>query len=706
MSAFTRWVLGHKLAIAAFWLVTTIVGFAFVQTATNALSQQFSLPGQKAYETNVKMVKEYGNGGPYTPAVAVVRLPPGKSILQPDTKAAVEHVFQGARQVFPAARTADYFTTKDSAFISNDGRTTFELLYLPPAAGFGGSPGLDPLTAYFDKATVDGAPFHVTGIESLAVGSSGGGGPGVFAEAMFGGIGALIVLVLVFRSFMALVPLLMAVVTIPTTFLVVWGLTAVTQVSFIVEFLIALIGLGVAIDYSLLIVLRWREERAAGLPNEEAVQRAMERAGLAVIFSGTTVAIGLFALIAIPVPFLQSVGYGGMLIPLVSVLVATTLLPVVLAKIGPRVDWPKFGQRHPDGGRLWSTWGRLVVRYRWPAIIVAVAILGALVYPLGHLNLGTSRPDSLAKSGSAYQGLQELKTSGIGEGVLMPFELLVKQHGTTPIGTIVNQFSHIAGARGAVAPDGSQWMRGDDRILDVYAGTDASSGTGLDVLSRVQHEADSMNGQAAVGGAPAQGQDFIHAVYGNFPLMIVLIIVITFVLLARAFRSVILPLKAVALNVLSVGAAWGAMTLVWQDGHGSSQVFGVASTGSITSWIPVMVFAFLFGLSMDYEVFILSRTREEYDRLGNTDDAMALSIGRTGRLVTSAALILFLAFVSLGSGPETDIKVLATGLAVGILLDATVIRCLLVPAVVSVLGKWNWWLPAPVAKILRVQPSS
>jgi RND superfamily putative drug exporter len=188
--------------------------------------------------------------------------------------------------------------------------------------------------------------------------------------------------------------------------------------------------------------------------------------------------------------------------------------------------------------------------------------------------------------------------------------------------------------------------------------------------------------------------------------MIVLISVITFVLLARAFRSLLLPLKAVILNVISVCAAWGVLVIFWQQGHGSELLWGISATGSITSWIPLMVFAFLFGLSMDYEVFILARMREEYDETGDTNQAVVRGIARTGRLVTSAALILFLAFLSMASGPETDVKVLATGLATGILLDATIIRALLVPAVVSLFGRWNWVLPPGPARLLRVKPST
>jgi putative drug exporter of the RND superfamily len=241
--------------------------------------------------------------------------------------------------------------------------------------------------------------------------------------------------------------------------------------------------------------------------------------------------------------------------------------------------------------------------------------------------------------------------------------------------------------------------------VDAFGTPDASTAEGRATVDRVRAAARTAGPEVHVGGLAAQNKDFIEAVYGNFPLMIALIALITFVLLARAFRSLLLPLKAVILNVISVAAAWGVLELVWQAGHGSNLIWGIPATGSITSWIPLMVFAFLFGLSMDYEVFILARMREEYDATGSTDTAVVRGIGRTGRLVTSAALILFLAFVSLGSGPGTEIKVLATGLAAGILLDATVIRALLVPAVISLFGRWNWWLPPTPARLLRVQPS-
>jgi len=214
-----------------------------------------------------------------------------------------------------------------------------------------------------------------------------------------------------------------------------------------------------------------------------------------------------------------------------------------------------------------------------------------------------------------------------------------------------------------------------------------------------------MPGVIGVAGVGAAQIDFLKAVYGNFPLMLTLIAVLTIVLLARAFRSILLPIKAVILNLITLAATLGFMVLFWQSGHGSNAIFGVAATGAVTFWLPLMVFAFLFGLSMDYEVFILSRIREEYDRGGSTNAAVVTGVGRTGRLITSAALILFLAFVALASGPGTDLKTFASALGFGILLDATIVRSLLVPALVSMFGKWNWYLPDWTAKVLRVQPS-
>ena len=706
MAPLTRWVLTHKRTVVIFWVILTLIGMGSASSATKSLKQKISVPGKEGFVTNQRIAHNFhGTGGNGDPLLAVVTLPSGKVVSSPVVEGELRAIESRLRRTLPGTRLAGYASTHNPGFLSADKRTTFVVAYPPPdpKQAFEANPeAAKAASRALAGSTVGGARVHLTGFDALSVQSGGGKGPGVLLEAMLGGFGALLVLAFVFGSFLAIVPIMMAIVSILTTFLVVWGLTAVTEVSPIVQFLIALIGLGVSIDYSLIVVVRWREERAHGLELEAAIERAMQTAGRAVLFSGTTVAIGLFALVALPVPFLRSVGYGGMLIPLISVIVALTLLPVVLAKLGPRLDWP---HRRSDemASSSWTRWAELVVRRRWVAALGAAVLLAALVLAASSLQLGISNVNTIAKQGDAKQGLLALERSGIGSGVLIPDEVLVT--GGSSAAQVAKTLAVLPGVHGAVAPDSAQWQHPGVAVLDVFSTPDASSQEGRDTLDRVRSAVHAAGPDVRLGGQPAQNADFISAVYGNFPLMIALIALITFVLLARAFRSLLLPLKAVVLNVISVGAAWGVLDLVWQRGHGSSLIWGISATGSVTAWIPLMVFAFLFGLSMDYEVFILARMREEYDKTGSTDTAVVRGIGRTGRLVTSAALILFLAFVSLASGPETEIKVLATGLAAGILLDATVIRALLVPAVISLFGRWNWWLPHAPARLLRVEPS-
>ncbi len=706
ISRLTRVVLAHKRIVVAFWVILTLVGIATAGTSTKALKQKFSVPGKEGWVTNQQIARDFhGTGGNSAPQLAVVTLPAGRSVISPTVKRELQAVEARLTQVEPGARVAGYASTGSSAFLSRDRQTTFVLAYPPPDPNqpFGDNPNAAKrATAALRGTTVAGAPVHLTGFDALSTQSGGGNGPGVLVEAMLGGLGALLVLAFVFGSFLAIVPILMAIVSIMTTFLVVWGLTTITEVSPIVQFLIALIGLGVSIDYALLVVVRWREERAHGLSGEAAIERTMQTAGRAVVFSGTTVAIGLLALVALPLPFLRSVGYGGMLIPLISVLVAMTLLPVVLAKLGQRLDWPHI-RDDDNASRSWTNWAHLVVRRRRIAALGAALVLAALVLAATNLQLGISNVNTIAREGDAKQGLLALERSGIGSGAIVPNEVLVG--GSASPAKVARALASVPGVHGAVAPSSPEWQRHGAAVVEAFPTPDASSASGRSTLDNVRTAARATGSDVHLGGLAAQNEDFINAVYGNFPLMIALIAFITFVLLARAFRSLLLPLKAVVLNVISVGAAWGVLELVWQNGHGSSLIWGIAATGSVTAWIPLMVFAFLFGLSMDYEVFILSRMREEYDATGSTDTAVVRGIGRTGRLVTSAALILFLAFVSLASGPETEIKVLATGLAAGILLDATVIRALLVPAVISLFGRWNWWLPRMPARLLRVEPS-
>jgi RND superfamily putative drug exporter len=708
VSALTRWVLAHKRTVLLLWLVLAVAGAAAAGPASRALEPEFSVPDREGWETNVAIAQRYrGTGGNSAPLLPVVTLPTGRRVDSPSVRGDLRALDARLERALPGARIASFASTGDDAFVSADRRTTFAIIHPRPDrdSTFGENPRAQRAArAALRGATVGGQPVRLTGFDALAEQSGGGGGPGVLLEAVLGGVGALVVLGFVFASFLAVVPLVMAVVSILTTFLLLLGLTELTAVSPIVQFLIALIGLGVAIDYALLVVSRWREERSHGRTNEEAVQRAMETAGRAVVFSGVTVAIGLLALVALPLPFLRSMGYGGMLIPLVSTLVAITLLPVVIGTVGPRLDWPH--RRTDDrASRAWTRWAAAVARRRWFAAGAGLAVAAALALAATDLQLGTDDADTVARSGDARQGLVALERAGIGEGALLPHEILVDQADGAEPDRVAAALRAVDGIHGAVAPSAPAWRSGGSALVEAIPAPDSGSDAGGRALAAVRERAHAAGAGVRVGGRPAQNADFVDAVYGSFPLMIGLITITTFILLARAFRSLLLPAKAILLNIVSVAAAWGVLVLVWQHGYGSEAVWGIQATGSIPSWMPLMVFAFLFGLSMDYEVFILSRMREEYDRTGSTETAVIQGIGRTGRLVTSAALILFLSFASMASGPDTQVKMMATGLAAGILLDATVIRALIVPAVIALLGRWNWWLPAWPARLLRVPPS-
>jgi RND superfamily putative drug exporter len=255
----------------------------------------------------------------------------------------------------------------------------------------------------------------------------------------------------------------------------------------------------------------------------------------------------------------------------------------------------------------------------------------------------------------------------------------------------------VPGVVGATAPPG--WQRGPNSLVEAFPAIDGAAPGIQAIVDRANASLEGTNG--TLTGITAVDRDFLHALFGSFPYVLALVLLLTLILLTRAFRSLVLAIKAVVLNLVSLAAAFGIVVLVFQQGHGSS-LWDIPATGSITAWIPVMIFAFLFGLSMDYEVFMLSRMREAYDETGSTKKAIELGLARTGKLVTSAALILMFAFLVLSSSPGYEIKPLAIGLAAGIIFDATIIRALLVPALMRLLGDANWWMPRWTGTLLRI----
>ncbi|MCU1599391.1 MAG: family transporter, partial [Frankiales bacterium] len=514
-------------------------------------------------------------------------------------------------------------------------------------------------------------------------------------------VGALLILLFVFGTLPAvLAPLAVAIAAILNTFSLVWALSYATSVSIIVQFLIGLVGLGLAIDYALVVIFRFRDELREGNDVESALVETLTHAGRSVLVSGSTVAIGLLALVAIPLPLIRSVGIGGILIPAVSVLASLTLLPALLAVLGHRINkvrvMPKrlLDRGHAEDG-AWGRWARFVLRR--PRAVAAVGILAVVTLAgIGtQLNASETQLRYFPGSGTAIEGRQMLADAHISPGVMKPLNVLVENGGDPQL--IAARMRTVRGVVGAEAPP--TWRSGGTSLVEAFPATDGAAPGIQGVVDRSNAALEGTDG--TLTGVTAVGRDFLHALFGTFPYVVLVVLLLTLVLLTRAFRSIVLALKAVVLNLFSLAAAFGIVVFVFQEGHGS-RLWDVGATGAITAYVPLMVFAFLFGLSMDYEVFMLARMREAYDETGSTDRAIELGLARTGKLVTSGALILMFAFLVLSSGPGFEIKSLAVGIAAGIIFDATVIRALLVPALMKLFGRANWYLPEWCRVALRL----
>jgi RND superfamily putative drug exporter len=684
----------HRWKVIAAWVVLTLFGAFAAGQVSKRWYQSFSIPGKSAYEANQRTLKAFGTG--VRPPDVVVFHTSGDATKS----AAIAAAMKRAAAVVPRvagepARTSSYFSTHDPMYVSQDRHTTFEEIYPPGAATFSTTSGAAEVRAAAARGLPSGIQVQVTGHDPLEEASThGGGGGNVLVEAMIGGLGAIIILLFVFGTLPAvLMPVAVAAAAILNTFTLVWALTYITNVSIIVQFLIALVGLGVAIDYALLMIFRFRDELREGEDVETALVETMTHAGRSVIVSGSTVAVGLLSMVILPLPFIRSIGIGGMLIPAVSVLAAITLMPAMLSVLGDRINRARLlpkrmvDRGHPEDG-AWGHWARFVLRRPWAVAGAGIAIVVVLIGLGIQLNPNESQLKSFPGTGTAIAGRTMLANAGISPGVMKPFVTLVERGGNAQ--AVAASEQHVAGIVGATVPPGPGWRRGPDTLVEAFPAIDGAAPGIQGVINRTN---DALQGTSAtLGGVPAVDRDFVHAIYGNFAYVLAFVLVLTFVLLTRAFRSIVLPIKAVLLNLVSLGATFGIIVFIFQQGHGSS-LWNISATQAITAWIPLMIFAFLFGLSMDYEVFMLSRMREAYDETHSTDRAIELGLARTGKLVTSAALILMFAFLVLSSSPGFEIKVFAIGLAAGIIFDATVIRTLLVPSLMKLLGNANWWLP-------------
>ena len=545
---------------------------------------------------------------------------------------------------------------------------------------------------------------------------------------------ALLVLCAVFGlSLAATIPFLFAAATITGTLGIVYVVAHFMTMATYVTNLVQLIGLGIAIDYSLLIVYRFREELARGGAKDDAIARTMATAGRAVIFSGATVAIGLALLLFMPVPFMRSMGVGGFLIPLVSIAAAATLQPALLSVYGRRgtarahvavwlrgrhVPVPHLAGTDVEHG-FWARLARAIMRRPLVFLAAGVALVVAAAVPAYGLQLTPGSAQGIPQTPQSVHGLNILR-GAVGPGALSPTQVLVDAGAGRSV-----RAASVQDAIGRL----ERGLRADPEVLDVEAG---SNGRFVDPSSRYEqviaigrHEYGDEPAQSFVsrlrhsiipdagfpadvralaGGGPPQGVDFLHRSYAVFPWLVVAVLLLTYVLLMRAFRSVVLPLKAVLLNLLSVAASYGMLVTVFRWGVGSS-VAGLYTFPQVEGWIPIFLFAMLFGLSMDYEVFLVTRMRETWDEEHDNVRAVSYGLERTGLIVTAAAIIMVAAFSGFVAGSIVGLQEFGLGLAVAIFVDATIIRAVLVPSLMALFGRWNWWLPARVARLVRTAPS-
>jgi putative drug exporter of the RND superfamily len=690
MRRLSKFTLAHRRLIGAVTLILALAGGGALALMLPNVSEAYDAPGLPAYEANHRITSTYGTGGRERPFVPVITLPEGTTVDTPGTTEALRRAFEAV----PGARVVSYVDTGDRDFVS--GRVTFGLVFGNPVEQ-GGIPGSAlgegvELDERIDAAMRPHLPpastLHITGLDQLATGEDAGG-LNVPVKLSITVAAAILVLAWVFRSSLAFVPLLVSFIAIPISFLGVLVLSLFIEIHETTLTMAPLFGIGIAIDYALILVTRWREERARGADAETAVHQAMATAGHAILFSSFAVAIGLITMIVLPIPFLRSLGLGGTMVTAASALVTLTLLPILLARR------QITSNREAQPGRTWTSLARTMVRHRKIAAAGAAAVLGALALAALNLNLNVPVTANLDHSGPGHDGLVALTDAGIPSGVLTAFDVYVP----TDPDRLASTIAALPGVHTVAAPTGPMWRRDGSALLTVLPVDEGGTEAGAQTIRRV---IDAVPDGVMVGGYVPQQMDFVDSTYSAFPWMLALLSIVSYVMLARAFRSLLLPLKAILLNLLSLGAVFGAMVIFWQWGWGTEALLGIQPDGVVGTFLPVTIFAFLFGLSMDYEVFILARIREEYDRTGDTHEAVVRGISRTGRLVTSAAAILFFSFAAMATGGELDVTMFASGMALGILLDATIVRSVLVPATVAMMGRWNWWLPPWAARLLRV----
>jgi putative drug exporter of the RND superfamily len=677
-SARRPWVTIGLWAIAA----AAVIGLA--GTAGGAFVDDLVAPGSQSEEAMGLLRERFpqASGGS---AMAVFAAPEGERLEhhRPAVDAAVARI-AGVERV---ATVVDPFT---AGAVSPDGRIgVAEIAFDRPSMEL----GPQPLVAIAGAM----APAREAGVAA----ELGGDAAFINAETPTSGteavglLAALVVLVVAFGTIVAaLVPVALALVAVATGLGGIALLANAMDVSTAAPTIGAMIGLGVGIDYALFIVARYRENRAAGQDNAAALSAAMGSAGSAVLFAGGTVVVAMAALVLTGLGFLASIGLGTSLVVLVAVATALTLLPALLSLLGDRIDAGRLLRRRRPVRRAEDTaWWRFAHRVSgrpWPYLAVAAAVLLTLAAPA--LRMETGFPDAGDEPTSTpHRRAYDLLAEGFGPGVNAPLLLVadLRRPGVDAQG-IAALAERVAADPGiATVGEPRTSPAGDTVVLPTIPSTAPADAATSETLRRVR---DLVPANVAVSGLTAMTDDLTRQLAGTLPIFIAAILAASFLLLMVVFRSIAVPLKAAVMNLLSIGGAYGIVVAVFQWGW-LGGLFNLDGTVVIASPLPTIFFAVLFGLSMDYEVFLLSRIREEYDATGDNAESVARGIAGTGRVITSAALIMTVVFLSFVANPSPVVKMMGLGLSMAILLDATIVRMVMVPATMALLGRANWWLP-------------
>jgi uncharacterized membrane protein YdfJ with MMPL/SSD domain len=719
VARWTRIVLRFRWPILVFWLAVIVAGGYATSRISALLSNTFAVPGTDSERVRTVLQDRFGDrsDGEF---LIVYRLHPGAG--RAGITLQLEQSIRGAANAVPGGQATALRPAPGGVLFGS----ILTRLNLAKAKGYTDDlrrnlrapPGVD--------AYVSGQPAIEHDLDPILSSDLAKG------ESIAIPVALLVLLAVFGLSFAATIPFIFAAASITATlglvFIAAHWLVMATYVTNLVQ----LIGLGIAVDYSLLIVYRFREELARGGSKDDAIVRTMSTAGRAVVFSGGTVAIGLALLLFIPVPFMRSMGVGGFLIPLVSIAAAVTLQPALLSVYGRRgvsrvhvADWlrrkgvpvPHFAGPDVEHG-FWARLARAIMTRPSAFLAAGVALLVAAAIPVLALQLTPGSAQGIPQTPSAVRGLNVLRAA-VGPGALSPTQVLVDAGAGSVRSPSVQAAIGRMIARLRADPEiayvqsgrGPRFVDSTGRYEQVIAAGRHEYGDepAQRFVSRLRHEIIPASGFPArvrvlAGGGPPQGVDFLHKSYATFPWLVVAVLVLTYLLLLRAFRSVVLPLKAVLLNLLSVGAAYGMLVVVFRWGVGKS-IAGLYTFPQIEGWIPIFLFAMLFGLSMDYEVFLVSRMRETWDEVHDNVRAVSYGLERTGLIVTAAALIMVAAFCGFLAGSIVGLQQFGFGLAVAIFADVTIVRALLVPSLMAIFGRWNWWLPDRVARVMRVAPS-